>query len=155
MIFQRFPLTARFGTSSSLFRHQRKQRCTALKSTAAAEAAAVDSKPLKPEFLFINSSPVFTDPRQGLLLTIYITLRHKRKLCRCFYLTVGNFRMIKAFGKNKNLNWFFILFPKCASDEMSSLLIPLRFRRKHIGEINFSEISPKFLCGPRFFLLVH
>ncbi len=78
---------ARFGTSSSLFRHQRKQRCTALKSTAvaeaaaaeaavaeaaAAEAAAADIKPLKPEFLFINSSPVFTDPRQGLLLPIHI-----------------------------------------------------------------------------------
>jgi hypothetical protein len=71
MVFQRFPLTARFGTSSSLFRHQRKQRCTALKSTAAAEAAAEDSKPLKPEFLYINSSPVFTDPRQGLLLPIH------------------------------------------------------------------------------------
>jgi hypothetical protein len=44
----------------------------AVAEAAAAEAAAADIKPLKPEFLFINSSPVFTDPRQGLLLPIHI-----------------------------------------------------------------------------------
>ncbi len=84
-----------------------------------------------------------------------ITLSHKRKLCRCFYLKLGSLRMMKALGKNKNIYWLF-LFSKCSSDEMSSLLIPMRFRWKHNGEIKFiGEISSKFLYGPRCFLLVY
>ena len=56
----------KFRTRSSLFRHQREQRCAALKATAATKGTAadtMDSKSLKPEYPHIESSAVFSDSR--------------------------------------------------------------------------------------------